>query len=136
MYILVTHSYYDDTSQMDFKRYDDKNEALSDVLALFQQRSFYRTDNEAKINKWATNTKQAISRLGRCDRATYTLRGEWPVINGFEQIDIAIETDLKGRLSLEARLTEGLLEDDYRATRTTVKLEHVHFAGSTVHIVN
>lgn len=136
MYILVTHSYYDDTSQMDFKRYDDKNEALSDVLALLQQRSFYRVDDEAKINEWVMNTKQAISRLGRCDRVTYTLRGEWPVLNAFEQIDIAVETDLRGRMSLEARILDGPLETDDKATRIIVKLEHIHFAGNTAYIAN
>lgn len=136
MYILIVHSHHDNIGQMDLKRYDDKNAALSDALAMIQQWSFHDTDNKVKTTEWMTNTKQAISVLGRCDRVTYTLRGEWPVLNAFEQIDIAVETDLRGRMSLEARILDGPLETDDKATRIIVKLEHIRFAGNTAYIVN
>lgn len=136
MYILIVHSHQDNIGQMDLKRYDDKNAALSDTLAMIQRWSFHDTDNKIKTTEWMTNTKQAIGVLGRCDRETYTLRGEWPVLNAFEQIDIAVETDLQGRMSLEARILDGPLETDDKATRIIVKLEHIHFAGNTAYIVN
>ena len=133
MYILIVHSHQDNIGQMDLKRYDDKNAALSDTLAMIQRWSFHDTDNKVKTTEWM---KQAISGLGRCDRVTYTLRGEWPVLNAFEQIDIAVETDLRGRMSLEARILDGPLETDDKATRIIVKLEHIRFAGNTAYIVN
>lgn len=136
MYILIVHSHHDNIGRMDLKRYDDKNEALSDVLAMIQRWSFHDTDNKVKTTEWMTNTRQAISMLGHCDRVTCTLRGEWPVLNAFEQIDIAVETDLRGRMSLEARILDGPLETDDKATRIIVKLEHIHFAGNTAYIVN
>lgn len=136
MYILIVHSHQDNIGQMDLKRYDDKNAALSDTLAMIQRWSFHDTDNKVKTTKWMTNTKQAISVLGRCDRVAYTLRGEWPVLNAFEQIDITVETDLRGRMSLEACILDGPLETDDKATRIIVKLEHIHFAGNMVYIVN
>lgn len=136
MYILIVHSHQDNIGQMDLKRYDDKNVALSDALAMIQQWSFHDTDDKVKTTEWMTNTKQAISMLGRCDRVTYTLRGEWPVLNAFEQIDITVETDLRGRMSLEARILDGPLGTDDKVTRIIVKLEHIHFAGNTAYIVN
>ena len=129
MYILIVHSHHDNIGRMDLKRYDDKNEALSDVLAMIQRWSFHDTDNKVKTTEWMTNTRQTISMLGRCDRVTYTLRGEWSVLNAFEP-------DLRGRMSLEARILDGPLETDDKATRIIVKLEHIHFAGNTAYIVN
>ena len=72
MYILIVHSHQDNIGQMDLKRYDDKNAALSDTLAMIQRWSFHDTDNKVKITEWMTNTKRQQISKNNANVADYT----------------------------------------------------------------